>query len=548
MSRRIDIELTSTRPDGSWTWRAAGAKQPKGEVDGAMLPAGAKIGDVLRVDTESYLEGLSVTAILPTKGVRTEPERIDVVGTRRNEELVTSTLVEKRGRRDADRRPRGDRPDGDRRPRGDRPDGDRRPPRTDRPTRPEGERRGPRPEGAGRPDGDRRPPRIDRPARPEGERRGPRPEGAGARSPRRDRPAPPLAPKVIRLRPSRAHRNAALAELPDAQRPIAEQILRGGVPAVRQAIDKQNEAARAEGQPEVRADSLVAFAEQLMPRLRAAEWRDKADAALAGIDEIDLRDIRTVVVAADTAARDEESRALAQRLREGLSARVDGEHAKWLAELTELVGDGRTIRALRLSSHPPKAGAPLPTELAERLAATASTGLTADITQDRWATLVDAVAFSPVRLLVRPEGVPSTVGDELKANIARLASRIPQVAELFGIVGEETPARRGPGVRGRRPVGAPPRPPAPRPAPNPQADEPVASEVLPVDAPVPVETTDTVDVTVIGEPTAVSAPTAVSVPTVEAVSDEVVSDEAVSDDGAQNAIVVQELGETIDQA
>ena len=63
MSRRIDIELTSTRPDGSWTWRAAGAKQPKGDVDGSMLPSGSKVGDVLKVDIERKISRLpQVTA------------------------------------------------------------------------------------------------------------------------------------------------------------------------------------------------------------------------------------------------------------------------------------------------------------------------------------------------------------------------------------------------------------------------------------------------------------------------------------------------------
>ena len=41
MPRRIDIELTSARPDGSWTWRVAGAKQPKGVLEGTLLPAAA---------------------------------------------------------------------------------------------------------------------------------------------------------------------------------------------------------------------------------------------------------------------------------------------------------------------------------------------------------------------------------------------------------------------------------------------------------------------------------------------------------------------------
>jgi hypothetical protein len=52
MSRRIDIELTSHTPDGSWTWRAAGAKQPKGRVDGALVPSGEAVGAVLQADVE----------------------------------------------------------------------------------------------------------------------------------------------------------------------------------------------------------------------------------------------------------------------------------------------------------------------------------------------------------------------------------------------------------------------------------------------------------------------------------------------------------------
>ena len=54
-----------------------------------------------------------------------------------------------------------------------------------------------------------------------------------------------------------------------------------------------------------------------------------------GIETVDLRDIRSVVVAADGAARDEETRALADQLREGLSNRVDAEHNAWRDELDE---------------------------------------------------------------------------------------------------------------------------------------------------------------------------------------------------------------------
>ena len=57
MPRRIDIELTSALADSSWTWRAAGARVPKGVLDGGLLPDGAKVGDVLKVEVEQELDG-----------------------------------------------------------------------------------------------------------------------------------------------------------------------------------------------------------------------------------------------------------------------------------------------------------------------------------------------------------------------------------------------------------------------------------------------------------------------------------------------------------
>ena len=40
VSRRIEIELTSARDDGSWTWRAAGAREPRGVRRGIAAPVG----------------------------------------------------------------------------------------------------------------------------------------------------------------------------------------------------------------------------------------------------------------------------------------------------------------------------------------------------------------------------------------------------------------------------------------------------------------------------------------------------------------------------
>ena len=86
-------------------------------------------------------------------------------------------------------------------------------------------------------------------------------------------------------------------------RPIAEQVLKGGVPAVREAVAEQNKKAKAENRPEAPVDQVVALAEAMLPALRTAEWRDRAEAALADLDELDLRDLRSVVVAADNVTR-----------------------------------------------------------------------------------------------------------------------------------------------------------------------------------------------------------------------------------------------------
>jgi hypothetical protein len=213
------------------------------------------------------------------------------------------------------------------------------------------------------------------------------------------------------------------------------------------------------------------LAEQLLPALRTAEWLDRAEAALADIDELDLRDLRSVVVAADDSARDEASRALATDLRAQLTRRVDQAHTEWLAEIGSALDEGRVVRALKLSSRPPKAGAPLPAELATRLGDAASASLTAEAGRDRWSTVLDALSFSPVHRAVKPAGVPTEPGEELLTIVRSFATRLPEVAQAFGIDPSTSPP---PPRRPRRPV--PPKPPRPAKAkaPTPAAEAPAA--------------------------------------------------------------------------
>ncbi len=490
MSRRIEIELTSARPDGTWTWRAPGAQKPRGVMGATLLPAGAKVGDVLRAEVESDLDGITVTEILSSPRGRKGPDLIQLVSERAFEP-VTQVLAS-----------RGDRPsrdfDGPRRDRGDRP------PRSDRPDR------GPRPDrrpGGGGPGGPGGPARehTGRPPR----------EGAGER-PRRDRPArPPVPemperPKPKRLRAGRTHRNALLASLPEEQRIVAEQVLRGGIPSVRQAVQDQNDQLKAAGQAEIRSGGVLALAEELLPRVRVAEWLDRAEGAVADLDELDLRDLRSVVAAVNDpgVSRDESTRGLAEQLREGLNRRQDEEHSQWLGDIGAALDIGRLVRALRLSSRPPKAGVRFPTDTGTRLAEATTAALTPDASGERWAAVVEALAYSPVRGQVKVVAPPATVTDELKSAIGRVSGLLPELATLLGVqppAAGARPARPRPGG-GRPPAGKtaprPPRPPAP-PAPPapPVADAAVALAASAVDAPerseastessAPVETNDT---------------------------------------------------------
>jgi hypothetical protein len=429
MSHRIDVELTSQRDDGTWTWRAAGARQPKGVLDGALLPAGAATGDVLRAEVETGLDGTEVVAVLaPKQRERREPERIELLGSPVDAGGVTTSLVPGRSRDD-------DRPGGRRRGRPDGRGDDRRNARRDDRRDGRGDDRG---QGSG------------------GGRRG-NDQRRGRERP--ERPPPPSRPRPKRLRPQRAYRRALLDQLPAEQRPLAELAIRGGVPLVRETLEAQRVAATEAGHPPVQPGPVLDVAEKLNAHVRLAEWQDRAAAALEQAGEVDLRDLRSVVVAADGLARHEATREVADQLRAALAERVEAEHTAWLKELTDLLDDDRTVRALRVSSHPPKAGSPLPPPLAARLVAAAASELTAETSPSRYAAVVEVLALSPVRTQVTPAGVPATTPDDLVATVRRYGDRLPQVAAAFGV--EPLPPSRS--RRPRRPSapGGPRRPASP---------------------------------------------------------------------------------------
>ena len=271
---------------------------------------------------------------------------------------------------------------------------------------------------------------TERPDR--GERREPRPE----RTRPHFTPPPelPQRPKPKRLRPGKAHRSAVLDALPEEQRPIAELALLG-LAAVRQRLRDDNQKLLAEGKAPMPEASVLKMAEEMLPALRVAEWIDRAEAARDQIEHLDLRDLRSVVASSDDpmVARDETTRQLAAELKAALATKQEQELQLWFGDIDAALRVGRVIRALRLSSQPPKAGVPFPTELAQRLTEGANTSLTPADGAERWCAVLEAAAFSPIRTHVAPSGPPATVADELRTTVTRLAPALPQVAAMFGI-------------------------------------------------------------------------------------------------------------------
>ena len=400
MARRIEVELTSTKDSDTWTWRAAGARQPKGEVATTLLYPDAKVGDVVKVEAEFHLDGIEVVEVFAPKAKKERTNLLDIISTPlRDDELVTEVRAKKG--RSGGREGRNDRQDRDR-PRGEKSD---------------------------------RKPRSDRPDRPT----------------REQRPAADAKPRPSRLKPRRVHRDALIAEVPEEHKPIAEQLLNGGLPAVRTAT---------KGDPN--AKQIISIAEGLAPKLQSAEWLDRAEAAKQDIEQLDLRDLRQVVVAADKGARDETSRALAAELRERLASRIETDHNAWLADLERAVKEERVIRALRLTSRPVKAGSPIPRELAEPLAALTVVAMNSETPADRWASVLDALAFSPIRNAVKPDFFPTSTDEQFLDVVRSVADRVPEIAAHYGIKPSEAKAaakrvraaRKAGGTRGRNDRGA----------------------------------------------------------------------------------------------
>ncbi len=396
MTRRMDIEITSTRPDGSFTWRQAGAKAPKGSGQADVLPSGAKIGDVLRAEIEMDMDGPVILGLAPIKQRERKVELLAITGSGVAFKPVTEVSTNRRSKRDGR--------DKDGRPKDGR------------------DRKGPRGDSRG----------------PGREPRGATADGA-IRAPRREFTPPPPAlpkrPRADRLRPRNEHRKAVLDALKPEERVLAEQALKGGIGAVRRAVTKQNEQLVKDGKPKINADALVNLVVELLPRLRVAEWHDSVDAVEKILDTVDLRDLRAVVAKSNdpTLLKDPSLNEKRDALRAALERRQALDMQHWADDLRAAVDVGRIVAALKISAQPPKAGSRPADDVRARLIALTLEQLSPLSSSDRWVVVLEALAFAPIHNEVLPTSIPGQVSPELTATVQRLAPAIPRIAALFGI-------------------------------------------------------------------------------------------------------------------
>ena len=402
MATRIDIEVTSDRGDGTFTWRAAGAKHPKGVFDAPLLPAGCAVGDILRAEAEFTVDGPELISITAPKGAKPDlVERLEVIGTQQQTEAVTTQLAKKGGRG-------GGRGGGDRG----------------------------RDSGRGGDSRDERGPRGDN-RKGGSESRGGGREGGGGGGRGQNRR------NVLKVK--RTHREEWIASLAEGRRPVAEQLMHEGRDGVSGALARQNKAALIAGRDAIDIGPIMKIADALLPALAISEWRDTADAAVAEIDTADVRELRKVVIAGDAFASNASIVETQALLRSKLSARIDKDQVAWSRDLREALTEGRVVRALRSSGRPVKAGVPLPLDLVEQLSAAATDALSPDEEPHRWTMVLEALAGSPIRRLITPEAMPedAETDDELLDTVERLAHLLPGIAALFDI--EVKPRKRNKG-------------------------------------------------------------------------------------------------------
>ncbi|MHB8263468.1 MAG: hypothetical protein ACYDGY_06950 [Acidimicrobiales bacterium] len=416
MAKHIDIELTAHSSEDTWAWRVVNAKQPRGKMLSSIVPDGVKVGDVLHAEIESGLDGIeivsAVKADLPEDS-DSNSNRIVILGTQRKHHpryLDYAETIETSG--DNDTLASSPKSSRNREAQGkgssSRQGGTREQHRT-------------RSNDA---KGDHDKGRAGTISARAGMRGGEHASDRGDMGRRHD---------PIRRSLSTKFRDAALAQLRPEQLPVAEELLRGGIPAVRKQIDRQNAAAKRNNAPLIAVDPLLAMAEELLPAINLAHWKDRAVTARSLGSDTPLYELRSIVSASSNVDLDGDASEMAVALKEALHSRVEALRTRWEEQIDHKISKGDIVEALELSSAPPDRGFKLPSNLATKLSEAASSALSSGKTEQEWLTIVNAVVASPIRRNVKPVALPENSGSGLRTQLYKIAGLVPGISKLIGL-------------------------------------------------------------------------------------------------------------------
>ena len=227
------------------------------------------------------------------------------------------------------------------------------------------------------------------------------------------------------------HRNSLLATLSPEQLPVAEQLLRGGMPSVRAAVAEQNKNATTQGRPTIDADTIDRIAEELLGKTNLALWKDRAAGAIGAGRELRLRDLRAVVTSAKTVSLDDEARLQLKELQVALTARLEHLRTQWNEKLEAAVAAKNVKEALELVARPPDMSTRVSADMAAKVVAITSEALTAELDPTLWKEIVTLTVDTSIRRNVKPQGIPA---DESSHAVAiHNAGAIPELAKLLGM-------------------------------------------------------------------------------------------------------------------
>ncbi|MCL4449162.1 MAG: hypothetical protein M1483_00635 [Actinobacteria bacterium] len=382
MPTKIEIELTSRKKDGSFTWRAAKARQPKGIVAAAMLEDNAKVGDLFVANAEVGLDGITLVGIVPFQGKRPFKEQLEIIGKDEDKPLKQPNPSDK-GRDEVN---------------------DKTGIKVGKSNRNKGNRKT-----------TPKPPNV---------RHNSSKRASSATTQRSDRHT--QADFIYK------RTNQMLASLSLLEREIAKHLLSGGMPALRKAIEIHNVKPSSNIPPELPEEHLVAIAESLLPNLNMLRWIDRAEFVTNNPNQASLRDLKTLM-ASSSDLKDEYAVTLVPQILTLLKNKIEKVQIEWNENIENLIDQGDVLQAIIQASTPPEPRLRISATTAVKLSQAVGACMNPQTEVEQWNKLFKAALVSPVRRIIKPVGLPENAPRDLLNSAHMAAGQMPALAALLNI-------------------------------------------------------------------------------------------------------------------